>query len=203
MAELDVEKKKNPIWPWIIIGLIILGLIIYFLVLQDTNGDSDTDDPAETEQVSREPLQNTTVAAFVSFIQEDTAQMGIDHEFTNEALLRLTNATKAMADEVNVDVERDLTVVRDNAKEITQEPFETTHANKIRNSTDKLSDALRTIQQAEFPDLGNKANNLRNASESIDPEVLTLEQREKVKAYFDQAADLLGSMNNNPRQQRE
>ncbi len=203
MAELDVEKKKNPIWPWIIIGLIILGLIIYFLVLQDTNGDSDTDDPAETEQVSREPLQNTTVAAFVSFIQEDTAQMGIDHEFTNEALLRLTNATKAMADEVNVDVERDLTVVRDNAKEITQEPFETTHANKIRNSTDKLSDALRTIQQAEFPDLGNKANNLRNASESIDPEVLTLKQREKVKAYFDQAADLLGSMNNNPRQQRE
>ncbi len=202
MAELRVEKKKNPIWPWIIIGLIILGLIIYFLVLKDTDTDTETDAPAETEQVSRDPVENTTVAAYVNFIQADTNQMGIDHEFTNEALLRLTNATKAIADEVGVDVERDLSVVRENAKEITQDPFETTHANKIRRSADKLSDALQTIQQAEFPDLDNEANNLRNASGSINPEVLTLDQRDEVKSFFDQAADLLASMNTQPRQRR-
>lgn len=30
MAEIKIEKKK-PIWPWILVGLIILGIAIYFI----------------------------------------------------------------------------------------------------------------------------------------------------------------------------
>ncbi|QED37277.1 hypothetical protein FK178_05915 [Antarcticibacterium arcticum] len=44
MAEIKIEKKK-PVWPWILVGLIILG-VIFFLVFanEDEDNEYDTDD---------------------------------------------------------------------------------------------------------------------------------------------------------------
>jgi len=201
MAEIRVEKK-SPMWPWILIGLLILGVILYFVFFHDGNGDTDRrDGPVATEQRDDDrtqrdrPVNNQTVASYVTFIQEGDREMTLDHAYSNEALKRLTEATKAMADEVNVNVERDLSVVRDNAREIQQDPFETTHANKIRASADKLSDALMTIQQEAFPNLNNQATAVRNAAREISPEELALNQRDAIKSFYDRAAELLRQMN--------
>jgi hypothetical protein len=205
MAEIRVEKK-SPMWPWILIALLVIGAIIYFLFFHDANGVRE--DPGEAPVVREmtddddrrgrdgEAINNQTVNNYVTFVQEEDREMGLDHEYSNEALRRLTEATQAMADEVNHDVDRDLEEVRNYAEEITRDPEATTHANHIRRSADKLSDALRSIQQAEFPNLGNEASNVRNAAQNINPEVLTLEQRNEVKSFFDSAADLLQKMNN-------
>ena len=195
MAEIKVEKK-SPMWPWILLVIIVLGIIAFFVFRDNGEVDlvEDTPIPAE-EEPDREPINNQTVASYVNFVQEQDPEMGLDHNYTNEALKRLTDATEAMADEVDVDIERDLSIARENARAITEDPFETTHANKIRMATDKLSDALQTIQQEEFPDLSNEATQVRNASANIDPEQLTLDQRDEVKSFFDQAASLLERMN--------
>ena len=47
MAEIDIEKKK-PIWPWILLVLIILA-ILYFLVFD--NEDEEVMDEVDTEQI--------------------------------------------------------------------------------------------------------------------------------------------------------
>jgi len=201
MAEIRVEKK-SPMWPWILIGLLILGVILYFVFFHDTNGDTDRrDGPVVTEQRDDDrtqrdrPVNNQTVASYVTFIQDSDRQMGLDHEYSNEALKRLTEATKAMADEVNVDIERDLSVVRNNAQGIQDDPFETTHANKIRESAEKLSDALMTIQREAFPNLNNQASAVRNSAMEIDPQELALDQRDAIKSFYDRSADLLRQMN--------
>lgn len=200
MAEIRVEKK-SPMWPWILIGLIILAVILYFVLSDDSNGDTDRTTTTTTEQTDQDrtrrdsPVNNQTVAAYVTFVQDSDREMGLDHEYSNEALKRLTEATKAMADEVNVDVERDLSVVRSNAQEIQQDPFETTHANKIRASAEKLSDALMTIQREAFPNLSNQASAVRNSAMEINPEELALDQRDAIKSFYDRAADLLRQMN--------
>ena len=200
MAEIRVEKK-SPMWPWILIGLIILAVILYFVLSDDSNGDTDRTTTTTTEQTDQDrtrrdsPVNNQTVASYVTFVQDSDREMGLDHEYSNEALKRLTEATKAMADEVNVDVERDLSVVRNNAQQIQQDPFETTHANKIRASAEKLSDALMTIQREAFPNLSNQASAVRNSAMEINPEELALDQRDAIKSFYDRAADLLRQMN--------
>lgn len=37
MAEINIEKKKKPVWPWIllVIILLLLGWAVYELVLKD------------------------------------------------------------------------------------------------------------------------------------------------------------------------
>jgi hypothetical protein len=40
MAEIKIEKKKS-VWPWIVVGLIIAALL-YFLLLSDTEAQSES-----------------------------------------------------------------------------------------------------------------------------------------------------------------
>lgn len=48
MAEIKIEKKK-PVWPWIVVGLIIAALL-YFLLLSNT----------ETQSESKVEIENST-----------------------------------------------------------------------------------------------------------------------------------------------
>ncbi|HET8753622.1 MAG TPA: hypothetical protein VFM59_04605 [Salinimicrobium sp.] len=55
MAEIEIEKKK-PVWPWILLVLIILA-ILYFLVFADDDNTADDVDDTNIEQVEEAPLE--------------------------------------------------------------------------------------------------------------------------------------------------
>ncbi|MCO5252325.1 MAG: hypothetical protein M9949_13035 [Candidatus Kapabacteria bacterium] len=200
MAEIKIEQKKQA-WPWVIAGLVIAALLLYFLVFSDN--DKNTEEVTESEYVTNtnEPElievkeNNSTVAAYVNYVENSKTKMSLDHEFTNEALLKLIDATNAMADEVDYDVRADLEKVKGYANMITEDPFVTTHADNIRMATDILTNVLQNIQKAKYPSLADEVQGLRSASESIKPGILTLEQKDAVKNYFAKSSDLLQKMN--------
>lgn len=203
MAEIKIEKK-TPLWPWILLGIAIVGILIYLFAFNGNNDDTDDIQEVRIEQNIQEPEvkrqaapNNSIVFAYVNFIKEDPKKMDLDHEFTNEALLKLINATSAMADEVGYDIQKDLEEVRTFANKITNDPFETTHANSIRKSADILAIVLHNIQRAAFPSLASEADEVKKAATAIQVEVLVLDQKESVKNYFSKSADLLEKMNNN------
>ncbi len=201
MAEIKIEQKKQ-VWPWFLVGLVIAALLVYFLVFRDNNNST-------TEVVTEENYNsgtndtnllgvkenNSTVAAFVSFVENDTARMSLDHAYTNEALLKLMAASNAMADEIGYDIQADLDKLEASAKLIDNEPFETSHAKNIRNATDNSTTALQNMQRAKYPGLTSEVDELKSASASINPETLTLDQKGAVKNYFAKASDLLKKMN--------
>lgn len=203
MAEIKIEEK-SPIWPWVLLIIAIIAILIYVFAFNNNGDDTDdrqrdrteqrTDDTADSRQ---DAPNNSTVAAYVSLIKDDPDQMGLEHDFTNEALLKLENATNAMADEIGYDIKKDMDEVRTHADKITREPYETTHANSIRKASDVLARVLQNIQQEAFPGLANEANEVKNAASAIDPEVLTLNQKGDVKNFFRESAALLEKMNNN------
>lgn len=201
MAEIKIEKK-SPMWPWILLALVVIGILVYLFAFSGDEDDNRRDDRTEqTSEQSSDTRQvapnNSTVVAYVSFIKEDPDQMGLDHDFTNEALLKLTNATSAMAEEIGYNIQKDLEQVRTHADKITRDPYETTHANSIRKSAEILANVLQNMQKKAFSGLSGEANEVKNAATSIDPNVLTLDQKEDVKNFFRESADLLEKMNNN------
>lgn len=196
MAEIKIEKKK-PIWPWILAALILVGGLTYMFV---NNNEDDT--RAENEPESAYGLTNTTdsydadpaVASYVQYVKNDEDKMGLDHSYTNEALTRLMAATEAKAARVGYDATADLDKVKEYANKIATDPFETTHANSIRKATEILTATLQNMQEAKYPQLGEEIDELRKASAAIDPNVLTLDQKQAVKSYFDKASDVLQEM---------
>ncbi|MDP1622718.1 MAG: hypothetical protein Q8M08_10320 [Bacteroidales bacterium] len=200
MAEIKIEKKKL-VWPWLLVGLVIAALLVYFLVFRDNGKNKEAVTEADYITNTNEPdllgvkENNGTVAAYVNFVENSKEKMSLDHTYTNEALLKLIEATNAMANEVGYEVQADLEKVKEYAKMISKDPFETTHADNIRKADDILTNVLQNIQKAKYPGLAEEVEELKSASESIKPGVLTLEQKDAVKNYFAKASDILQKMN--------
>ncbi|MCM4167627.1 hypothetical protein KCTC52924_00867 [Arenibacter antarcticus] len=200
MAEIKIEKKKQ-IWPWLLVGLVIVALLLYFLVFRDngknTEAVTEADDITNTNESDLLGVKenNGTVAAYVNFVENNKEKMSLDHEYTNEALLKLIEATNAMANEVGYEAQADIEKVKEYAKMISSDPFETTHADNIRKADDILTNVLQNIQKSKYPSLVDEVEELKSASESIKFGVLTLDQKDAVKNYFAKAADLLQKMN--------
>lgn len=202
MAEIKIEQKKQT-WPWVLVGLVLVALLLYFLVFRDNDKINTTREVTDTNyvsQVNESDLlgvkeNNSTVAAFVNFVENDANRMSLDHAYTNEAFSKLTAATNAMASDIGYDIRANLEKVEESAILITREPFETSHAKNIRNAADETTTALQNMQRANYPGLASEVNELRSASASINPETLTLDQKDAVKNYFAKASDVLKKMN--------
>ncbi len=193
MTEIKIEKKK-PVWPWLLLVAVILVLLLYFFVF---NKEDEMNVVAENPATAVIDVDenNSTVAAYVNFINSDSNKMSLYHDFTNEAFLKLTNATNAMADEAGYSVKADLDKAKEFTNRITTDPFETSHADNIRKAADIISGSLQNLQKAKYPGLENNAGELTLAAEAIKPETLILEQRDAVKTFFAKAANLLERMN--------
>lgn len=115
MAEIKIEKKK-PVWPWILLLLVIVGIIVYFLVFRDEETNTtvieETPVATETDAMGSEGSDaisgNAEIAAYVDYIDSNRNEMGLDHEYTNEAFSKLIAATKAAADETGYDINKDM-----------------------------------------------------------------------------------------------
>ena len=191
MTEIKIEKK-NSIWPWILLLLGILAAAWFFFIRNDKAEPVET---AENTTLIDVHENNNVVATYVTFINADTNTMGLDHTFVSEAFTRLTDAVDAMATEAAYDVKVDVVEVKQHVDEIRKDPMATTHADKIRSLADVLSTSLQNMQQAKYPGLGAEAADVKSAASAINPETLTLDQRDAVKSFFRKAADLLKKMN--------
>lgn len=202
MAEIKIEQKKQ-VWPWLLAGLVVAALVIYFLMFRDNDNVNTAEVVTEENYISDTnesnlldvKENNSTVAAYVNFVENSKEKMSLDHAYTNEALLKLIEATNAMANEVGYEVRADIEKAKEYANMITNAPFETTHADNIRKADDILTNVLQNIQKAKYPGLADEVEELKSASTAIDPLALTLEQKDAVKNYFAKAADLLEKMN--------
>lgn len=191
MAEIRIEKKK-PVWPWILLVLGLLAAAWFFFFRNDKKETMETADNRALIDVHE---NNSTVAAYVTFISSDTNKMSLGHSFTSEALTKLTDAIDAMATEAGYDVKVDIAKAKQYADGITKDPMSTNHADKIRSAADVLSTSLQNMQQAKYPGLSAEAADVKSAAAAISPETLTLDQRDAVKSFFRKAADLLNKMN--------
>lgn len=201
MAEIKIEKKK-PIWPWIILVLVILA-ILYFLVFADDGEDEieeTTTEQVEEETAWEEETDTTSwdaqtggVQSYLTYVS-DESKMGIDHEYTNNALIELMNAVQAKADEMNYDISADMQTVRQEAQAITQDPMAVTHANTIKSAGTKLANILQNMQQEQFPNLSSDVQEVQTAASNIDGSVQTLNQKDQVNKFFNEAADVLRKM---------
>lgn len=203
MAEIKIKEKK-PIWPWILVVLGILVLLYFIFFTGDDKVADDMDD--NVEMIGDDDMKNddavmlseaatSKVSDYKTYIADD-AKMGIDHNYSNGALIRLIDATEAVANTLDVDIRADLDMARANAASIMKDPNELDHADKIKNSGNIIVKALKTIQTQKFPDMFQSCTELQNSLMAIAPGTQTLEQKAAIKNFFQQAGELLTKMKN-------
>lgn len=198
MAEINIEKKKT-IWPWVALGLLIVAAIIAYFLWFDNDSKVDDGNPVTVEEA--QPVENSkpmltsntesTIASYASFIDEDM-DMGLDHEYSHTGLTKLIEAVREVAADLDVDI--DLTEAKNDADFITKDPTDVDHANKIRSAAQMISRAIGTIQQERFPQLAQEIDKLKDAAQSVMPDTQTLNQKDDVKAFLQEAKNVLNKM---------
>ncbi|WP_159467007.1 hypothetical protein [Dyadobacter sp. 3J3] len=188
------NKAKNTEWFKSLSGLTFLLVLVALIGCSEKKKEEKTEE-VKTTDVMEVKENNSTVAEYITFVSNDKDKMALDHAYTNEALLKLTSAIDAMAGEVGFDIKADMDQAKESANKITENPFETSHADEIRKSADILARALENIQVAKYPGLSNEAAEVKSAAMGIDPKILTLDQKDAVKTFFAKCSDLLGKMN--------
>jgi hypothetical protein len=94
MAEIKIEKKK-PVLIWALLALGVAAVLIYFIYAYAFK-EEVAEIPETTTAIIEVHENNTIVTAFVDFIELDSNRMSLDHAFTIEVFLKLTNATNAI-----------------------------------------------------------------------------------------------------------
>ncbi len=194
MTEIKIEKKKST-GLWIMAALVVLAALLYWYFSPKTEQYETVEESTNSIERTTPDEKDNAVAIYISFVNDDADKMGLDHEYTNGAILKLINAIEAKADDIGYEVKTDLSKARASANEITVDPFETTHAKSIRKAADMCTTSLVNMQQAKYPSLVAEATEIKQAAAAINPDVLTLDQKEAVKTFFRKASDLLSKMN--------
>ncbi len=203
MAEIKVEKKKNY-WGYIIGALLAVAVVVWFL-MADTDGAVEADNVYQENTTvednsnalsneNGEDYKSGAISEYLAFMDK-SGEMGIDHEYTSEAITKLIQATREISNRTGVDINKELTAAMQKAEAITNDPMDTNHADKIKQAYLSITEVFANLQRSKFPDMSNDVGSLRSAAEAIDSSVLTLDQKEKVKAYLDKAAAILKKMN--------
>ena len=201
MAEIKIEKK-TPIWPWIV-GALLLAAVIYFFVFNKKATDEVVVDEDNTELVVEttvNEVDQTAITEYENFVAN--GEMTMDHTYNSEALIKLIAATRNAASNNEVDVNADLDQATRKANDITNNPQSLEHANMIKDAGTSITKALKTIQSQKFTNLDGEVTALESSIAEIDPKKPTLEQKDAIKGFFNNASTLLTSIKNSYGQER-
>ena len=218
MADIRIEKKEKggSILPWLL-GLLVAGLAIWgiaeaFDETEEALVDNDVETVTDygTEIVENENPDGADTYKLIDFENESigrdyfdlasdyetytvnmTGEMGLDHEFSHNALNKLANATAAlvqahgMGADVNLQAEKKK--ILEAADYITKDPYDTDHADHIRMAAMSITSILSQVQQAKYPGYEGAIAEVRKAANDINKATLTLNQKEDVRDFFGKA----------------
>jgi hypothetical protein len=131
MADINIQKKERPVWPWVLGILAVLALV--FFLFRNNDGDDrrqaatttttrDTVDRRATDRTAtgagmgartgagaagteaREDMPRN-VENFVEYVNENSARQeaDLDHDYTADGIRRLARALDDLADRANMD----------------------------------------------------------------------------------------------------
>lgn len=188
MAEINIEKKGSPVWPW------ILGLALLLVVGWMAFSALDDDEPV-VEQVAMQEggavgtaggEAPAAIQEYVAFANEPAqTSPGPDHEYTAEGIRRLSAALGALVEQRPGDTEMRTRFdrFRQSADRLQQDPQSGAHAGTVR---DVFTSAVDVFESARIE--AGDVSRLRQLATSISADQPLLEQTDTVRQFFSQTA---------------
>lgn len=210
MAEIHIERKERTIWPWIVLGLILLTLLAWWLlsqrgerdgftVFQDTTGQV-VDTAAGTMAGLRGDAPEE-VSSFVRWADENRARQESDtsHEYTADGIRRLAAAIGSLADRDTAGMQtirQRVDTVRGLADALERNWESPNHAQYARQAFLEASEVMDQLRTQRFPNAANQVAQARQAAENVQQNQPLLEQRQQVQQFFERAGTALQAMGN-------
>ena len=216
MAEIHIERKKKPVWPWIL-GLLLLLFLIWLVVRWMAPADAPVTatDTVVTDTMGTMPpgtdTATTATAGVPNEVREFTLRCrvaqgttpeaaGPDHEWTRTCLDLLARSISAVAAQrsASPDITQRLDTVRQQIESIREsDATSVAHSNQARQAAIESAEALRSMQQAfagTNQQVQSSVDNAHAAAQQIRGTEALLNQKDTLTRFFGEAGTALEGM---------
>ncbi len=198
MAELHVVRKSNSIYPWLLIGLVVLALLLWWLL--GRNGGEPRLGAAMNDSTlvrdSSAGMSSSAVRDFTRFTEADPP-VSASHNVTADGLRKLAAAIEAVAPSGTVagmDVGLRADEIRQRADSLQRDPSSLTHARQTREAFLLAATVLQQVQEARYPDMTDETRQVMDAAKGLKADADLLDQTPQVRQFFITAATALRGM---------
>lgn len=215
MAEIKIEKKK-PIWPWILLIIILLAVVAYFIYVN--NESDDFSDDMDTEEVDdMDDMNDNTLNDSVTYqdamdfpdstdviIQynesiKDSMRIGTDSTYTKTALYNLSKAVLAIASQNNVESSKALEDLKQYTAQMdgrtdSSMPKDMGISKNFKIVSMNIVTVLESIQKKSFPSLQNTIAELKQVANKLTTTAIE-KQKTTLHAFFRKSNEVLNNMN--------
>ena len=218
MAEIDLQKKRNGIWPWLLAALVLVVAVVAALALMNDDETEFADVPIVEEPlvpvVVDPPGADGTPAQLSTFISDCTRPEGVSaedmsraHDFTVQCLEKLRGSIDGViagnrADNGNVSSRMDgFTTAVDRLRN--SEATAGNHAALVRDAATTAAsviDAAATDMFAGADQIATAAQEVEQSANVISTDSALLEQRDALLAFFRESGEALTQMAQAPQQ---
>jgi len=213
MAEIKIEKKK-PVWPWILLVLIILAAIAYFLY-ENNEQVNDVSDDADMEEVddmnsstfNNDETYNDTanytdsrdVMMLYSDSIKDSTRIGTDSTYTKTALYNLAKVVTSKAENLGMENSKamedlqNFTLQMDGIVNSTI-PKASGISKSLKTVSTDIVSVLEGIQTKKYPALQTEVTDLKQTCNKLTVTSID-KQKMALQNFFRKANDVLSKMN--------
>ncbi len=213
MAELNVEKKKKSPIGWIILGIVVIGLVIWFAAsdneeIQETaTFDQEQEQSSEYGQEQSQAIApyneersrtetSSRVQEYLSYVEENSAD-DLDRNLVREGITKLSDALMAVSNEQTMGQDTwggELEQIKNETGKLQEENTEEQHSTVIRSAFSSAANVIQNIQNRYYPGLENDASEVMDAAQEIEAQELASEQKNEIHSFFEESADILRKM---------
>jgi len=206
MADIDIQEKRRPFWPWIV-GL--LGLVLVFWVASEGLVEDDDDMSAiapATEEQAIEPVQPATAnepTEVTRLAEECTTRVdtgddvALEGGYIEECIGHLTSAIDAVINRNAVnqsELSAELASYRSSAEQLTENTDSPEQSGRIEEVFDGAAALIARIEDTRngARDLLERRSALvQAAADAFSADRALAEQRAEIENFFREAAAAL------------
>jgi len=207
MAEIKI-RKKSPIWPWILLVLIILAALWYFFIYLDTADIDDADDvdDVNTEQIDDESYNSEDNTNSDAYSETDSTyntsgsnQLSSQPVTTtiadaNKSMIDLIDAVRTKSLQTKVTISNDLKAQREKLVKTTSSTSESSWMNTMKSSGDQIIAAMQTLQKEKYPQLTNEVTSAQNSLQMVDASKTFEDQKARIDTFIRDVVTTLNKM---------
>jgi len=215
MTKIRTEKRgtrRNPL-PWII-GLLLVAIVVWYAVDSMIPGEGLVSEGEQIEAIDGDQTLDENIdgvmayditkadgyKAYMNFMERAEKENNLYHEKSSEGMNHLATALSKVveeygfSEEVAMEEKRQKMVNTVNA--MNKDWTAATYPGQLRNAALATTEVMYGIQGEIYPGLADNVAQVQQLATAIDPDMMMLEQKEKMKSFFNESASVLREMAN-------
>jgi hypothetical protein len=197
--EINIKRKKKPVWPWLI-ALLILGVIIWILYtqfgeeidqqidnVQDTSQNMKQEPEIKAEDGYEEIAYYEEVKDFVNYIENNETQEEVQPNYTANATVYLAQALSRLVDREHrgdQDIEEKRDALLSSVEYILNDSISSHQSFFISEAFNNAAALMTAMQKKDYPDLKPQIQNIERVAKSIEIDDLSFDYKSSVKEFF-------------------